>query len=119
MRQGIGQDFAIPNVGTSLPTGTQGLAMSTVTDGRKPKMYRLTITVSAGAPVVNLVGSDTEAGTVWGKLGDSNALNGGAALGVETRFFFVENLGAMKRIGVLLSAGTATATLTPIGENGD
>lgn len=119
MRQGTGQDFSIPNVGTSLPTGTQGLLMSDVTDGRKPKVWLLTITVATGAPIVNIVGSRTDAGTVWGKLGDNNALNGGAALAVETRFFFVENLGVMKRIGILLSAGTATATLTPVAENGD
>jgi hypothetical protein len=124
-KQGIGETVAIPNVGTSLPTTTQGLDMAVINSGgRKPKKYRLSITVSSGAPIPSLVGSDTTEGTVWGALGDTlnsvaGALNGGVALGVETRHFIIENLGGLKRIGVRLSAGAATATLTPINENGD
>lgn len=115
--QARGQSHPIPNVGTSLPTLTQGLALSTVADSRKPKKYLLTVNVSAGAPIVSIVGSETAAGTVWGQFGD--ALAAGVALAVGTRFFTVENLGALLRVGLLLSAGAATATLTPILENGD
>jgi hypothetical protein len=123
-KQGLGAPIAIPNVGTSLPAGTQGLLLSTVTDGRKPSKYLLEIIVSAGAPIPSLVGSLTEAGTVWGAMGDTlggvaGALNGGVALGVETRFFIIENPGVFKRMGIRLSAGAATANLYAIHENGD
>ncbi len=118
--QGIGQTETIPDVDTSLPTGTQGLAMSTIASGRKPKVYRLSITVTSGAPIASLVGSDTDAGTVWGFLGDaSGAINAGVALAVGTYHFVVENLGVVRRVGILLSAGAASATLTAITENGD
>ena len=121
MKQGIGAAVAIPNVGTSLPTGTQGLAMSdnafTNGGGRRPRKYRIELTVSSGSPVVSIVGSSTVAGTAWGRLGDQ--LNNGSALAVGTFFFILENLGTVERVGVQLSAGAATATLAAVFENGD
>lgn len=118
MKQGAGKELTINNVGTSLPSGTQGLDMSTASDGgRKPKTYLLTITVSSGAPIVTLAGCRKADNSDWGLLGE--ALNDGNALAVGIRHFFVENLGVLNRFGVVLSTGAATAVLAPALENGD
>src|SRR5688572_13342774 len=99
MKQGIGETVNIPNVGTSAPTGVQGLAMSSINSGgRKPAKYRLTINVTVGTPIVSIYGAGIEDGTDWGPLGDEfvsvpGALNLGLALAAGYRHFILENLG--------------------------